>query len=187
MRGPKPLWVDPDLSRAGGCRLATNFRLLCGAPRAPTMQVTATTVLKTALLLFVPLSLTLHHLSLVAPQWVFLVRPYRDRGAGRLGSTRHRASGRARRHLHRQSAECQLRQCRRTGACAVRAIAGADPGGAGADHRLDHRHHPVVPRHRRPVGGLRHERQTFSQAQVGLLSTLLLLRRSPSCCRRPST
>jgi len=36
------------------------------------MQDTAATILRTALLLSVPLSLALHHFSLAGPQWVFL-------------------------------------------------------------------------------------------------------------------
>ena len=57
------------------------------------MRVTAATILKAAPLLFVPLSLALHHFNLVGPQWVFLFWSRRDRRVGRLGATRDRASG----------------------------------------------------------------------------------------------
>ena len=50
-----------------------------------------------------------------------------------------------------------------------------DAGRAGADHRIDIGTTLLFLGIAVLVGGVRRERQTFSQAQVGLLSTLLLL------------
>ena len=139
------------------------------------MQVTAATILKAAPLLFVPLSLALHHLNLVGPQWLFLsglvaigvladwVRRGTEQVAEHAGSTvgslLNVSFGNAAELVLAlfvlSHAQTQVVQAQITGS-----IIGTTLLFFGIAAL---------------VGGLRHERQRFSQAQVGLLSTLLVL------------
>ncbi len=139
------------------------------------MQRTVVIVLKIALLLFVPLSLALHHYSLAAPQWVFVsglvaigvladwVRRGTEEVAGHagsaIGSLLNVSFGNAAELVLAlfvlSHAETRVVQAQITGS-----IIGTTLLFFGIAAL---------------VGGLKHPRQTFSQAQVGLLSTLLLL------------
>jgi Ca2+:H+ antiporter len=139
------------------------------------MQVTIATIRNAVLLLFVPLSLVLHHYSLVSPQWVFLsglvaigvladwvrrgTEQVAEHAGNTIGSLLNVSFGNAAELVLAlfvlSHAQTQVVQAQITGSIigttllffGIAALA----------------------------GGLRHERQTFSQAQVGLLSTLLLL------------
>ncbi len=126
-------------------------------------------------LLFVPLSLVLHHLSLVSPPWIFLfclvaigvladwVRRGTEQVAAHAGSTigslLNVSFGNAAELVLAlfvlSSAQTQVVQAQITGS-----IIGTTLLFLGIAAL---------------VGGLRHERQVFRQEHVGLLSTLLLL------------
>jgi Ca2+:H+ antiporter len=139
------------------------------------MQVTAATIRNAVPLLFVPLSLALHHFSLVGPHWVFLsglvaigvladwVRRATEQVAEHAGSTigslLNVTFGNAAELVLAlfvlSKAQTQVVQAQITGS-----IIGTTLLFLGV---------AVL------VGGARHERQSFSKVQVGLLSTLLLL------------
>ena len=139
------------------------------------MQVTAAAIPKYALLLFVPLSLSLHYFSLAGPQWVFLsgliaigvladwvrrgTEQVAEHAGSAIGSLLNVSFGNAAELVLAlfvlSQAETRVVQAQITGS-----IIGTTLLFFGIAAL---------------VGGLRHERQTFSQAQVGLLSTLLLL------------
>ena len=139
------------------------------------MQEIGTTLRRYAPLLFVPLSLVLNHLSLVGPPWVFLsgliaigvladwVRQGTEQVAAHAGSTigslLNVSFGNAAELVLAlfvlSSAQIQVVQAQITGS-----IIGTTLLFLGIAAM---------------VGGLRPERQVFSQQQIGLLSTLLLL------------
>jgi Ca2+:H+ antiporter len=139
------------------------------------MKVTPAAIPKFALLLFVPLSLTLHYFSLAGPQWVFLsglvaigvladwvrrgTEQVAEHAGSAIGSLLNVSFGNAAELVLAlfvlSTAETRVVQAQITGS-----IIGTTLLFFGIAAL---------------VGGLRHERQTFSQAQVGLLSTLLLL------------
>jgi Ca2+:H+ antiporter len=139
------------------------------------MQVTAAASPKYVLLLFVPLSLTLHYFSLASPHWVFLAglvaigvladwvrratEQVADHAGSAIGSLLNVSFGNAAELVLAlfvlSTAETRVVQAQITGS-----IIGTTLLFFGISAL---------------VGGLKHERQTFSQAQVGLLSTLLLL------------
>ena len=139
------------------------------------MQFSVATIRNAAPLLFVPLSLTLHHFSLVAPHWVFLsglvaigvladwvrraTEQVAEHAGGAIGSLLNVTFGNAAELVLAlfvlSQAQTQVVQAQITGS-----IIGTTLLFLGI---------AVL------VGGVRRERQTFSKAQVGLLSTLLLL------------
>jgi len=139
------------------------------------MQQTAATILKAALLLSVPLSLALHHFSLAGPQWVFLsglvaigvladwvrrgTEQVAEHAGSTIGSLLNVSFGNAAELVLAlfvlSQAQTRVVQAQITGS-----IIGTTLLFFGIAAL---------------VGGLRHERQTFSQAQVGLQTTLLLL------------
>ena len=139
------------------------------------MQVSAATFRNAALLLFVPLSLVLHHFNLVASHWVFLsglvavgvladwvrraTEQVAEHAGSAIGSLLNVTFGNAAELVLAlfvlSQAQTQVVQAQITGS-----IIGTTLLFLGI---------AVL------VGGARHERQTFSKAQVGLLSTLLLL------------
>ena len=139
------------------------------------MQEISTNLRKYAPLLFVPLSLVLHHFSLAAPPWVFLcglvaiavlanwVRKGTEQVAAHAGTTigslLNVSFGNAAELVLAlfvlSSAQTQVVQAQITGS-----IIGTTLLFLGIAAL---------------VGGLRHERQVFRQEHVGLLSTLLLL------------
>jgi len=139
------------------------------------MRDIAATILKPALLLFVPLSLALHHFSLAGPQWVFLsglvaigvladwvrrgTEQVAEHAGSTIGSLLNISFGNAAELVLAlfvlSQAQTRVVQAQITGS-----IIGTTLLFFGIAAL---------------VGGLRHERQTFSQAQVGLQSTLLLL------------
>ena len=139
------------------------------------MQVSAATIRNAALLLFVPLSLGLHHFSLVEPHWVFLsglvaiavladwvrraTEQVAEHAGSAIGSLLNVTFGNVAELVLAlfvlSRAQTQVVQAQITGS-----IIGTTLLFLGV---------AVL------VGGVRHTRQTFSKAQVGLLSTLLLL------------
>jgi Ca2+:H+ antiporter len=139
------------------------------------MQVSAATFRNAALLLFVPLSLALHHFSLVAPHWVFLsglvaigvladwVRRATEQVAEHAGST----IGSLLNVTFGNAAELVLALF--VLAQAQMQVVQAQITGSIIGTTLLFLGIAIL------VGGTRRERQFFSKAQVGLLSTLLLL------------
>src|SRR5271166_513163 len=139
------------------------------------MQDTAATILKTALLLSVPLSLALHHFSLAGPQWVFLsglvaigvladwvrrgTEQVAEHAGSTIGSLLNISFGNAAELVLAlfvlSQAQTRVVQAQITGS-----IIGTTLLFFGIAAL---------------VGGLRHERQAFNPAQVGLQTTLLLL------------
>src|SRR5271166_5047945 len=139
------------------------------------MQDTAATILKTALLLSVPLSLALHHFSLAGQQWVFLsglvaigvLADWVRRGTEQVAEHAGSAIGSLLNVSFGNIAELVLAlfvlsqaQTRVVQAQITGSIIGTNLLFLGI---------AIL------VGGVRHERQTFNRAQIGLLSTLLLL------------
>ena len=139
------------------------------------MQLTAAAIPKFALLLFVPLSLALHYFSLAGSHWVFLsglvaiggladwvrrgTEQVAEHAGSAVGSLLNVSFGNAAELVLAlfvlSQAETRVVQAQITGS-----IIGTTLLFFGIAAL---------------VGGLKHDRQTFSQAQVGLLSTLLLL------------
>jgi Ca2+:H+ antiporter len=138
------------------------------------MHVTADTIRK-ALLVFVPLSLALHYFSLVSPQWIFLsglvavgvladwvryaTEQVAEHAGSTIGSLLNVSFGNATELVLAlfvlSHAQTQVVQAQITGS-----IIGTTLLFLGIAAL---------------VGGLQHQRQSFNQAQVGLLSTLLVL------------
>ena len=139
------------------------------------MQFNAAAIRNVALLLFVPISLVLHHYNAVAPHWVFLsglvaigvladwvrrgTEQVAEHAGSTIGSLLNVSFGNAAELVLAlfvlSQAQTQVVQAQITGS-----IIGTTLLFLGI---------AVL------VGGARHQRQTFSKEQVGLLSTLLLL------------
>ena len=139
------------------------------------MRITIATAGGAALLLFVPISLVLHHLNVVAPYWIFLsgliaigvladgvrrgTEQVAEHAGAVIGSLLNVSFGNAAELVLAlfvlSQADTRVVQAQITGS-----IIGTTLLFLGI---------AVL------VGGVRHERQTFSKAHVGLLSTLLLL------------
>ncbi len=139
------------------------------------MQRNAVIIRNVGLLLFVPLSLGLHHFNAAAPQWVFLcglvaigvLADWVRRGTEQVAKHAGSAIGSLLNVSFGNAAELVLAlfvlsqaQTRVVQAQITGSIIGTTLLFLGIS---------VL------VGGLRHERQTFNKAHVGLLSTLLLL------------